>query len=187
MPALVKFLACRQFAYIEAPSASSDDDEEDDPETGNYIDGRPGSAPCGDELCVGYNGRWNKNADTCYCWWVGGTLQVCPSPRLSFCSSLPSKLKTLTPSKILGHLDLVNKPASRRFITSKTQHIIGGFSKYPGGPPDVYHAYLGLAALAVLDESPPEDRQLKEFDAELCASLDTVRKIEKARAGLIRR
>jgi len=38
-----------------------------------------------------------------------------------------------------------------------------------------------------MDESPDEARQLKPFDAELCASVDTVRKIEKARAGLLRR
>jgi hypothetical protein len=25
---------------------------------------------------VGFNGRWNKKADTCYCWWVGGALSV---------------------------------------------------------------------------------------------------------------
>jgi geranylgeranyl transferase type-1 subunit beta len=32
-----------------------------------------------------------------------------------------------------------------------TQHFIGGFMKYPGDPPDVYHSYLGLAALGVLE------------------------------------
>jgi len=74
IPALLKFLACRQFAYIEAADSES---EEEDLETGNYVEGKPGPLSCDpDALCVGYNGRWNKNADTCYCWWVGGTLQV---------------------------------------------------------------------------------------------------------------
>ena len=30
----------------------------------------------GDLLCIGFNGRCNKFADTCYCFWAGGTLGV---------------------------------------------------------------------------------------------------------------
>lgn len=36
---------------------------------------------------VGYNGRWNKKADTCYCWWTGGTLEV--SVEISQLDNLP--------------------------------------------------------------------------------------------------
>ncbi|KAJ8611592.1 hypothetical protein MRB53_037895 [Persea americana] len=43
--------------------------------------------------------------------------------------------------------------AIRRYLLLKVQHLVaGGFSKYPDDPPDIYHSYLGLAALALLDE-----------------------------------
>lgn len=40
----------------------------------NFIESEIGETELGH---VGFNGRWNKKADTCYCWWVGGTLEVC--------------------------------------------------------------------------------------------------------------
>ena len=107
---------------------------------------------------IGYNGRCNKIADTCYCWWVTGALSI------------------------LGESGLVSAPASRRFLLDQTQHLIGGFAKNAGGPPDIYHAYLGLAALATMGEP-----SLKEFDTALCISADTVRKIEAGRKGLLKR
>ncbi|KAF6844624.1 prenyltransferase and squalene oxidase [Colletotrichum musicola] len=151
VPLLVKFLVYRQFEYLERENDSDDED------TANFV--LPESL---DQLSidenmrfVGFNGRCNKVADTCYCWWVGGTLQM------------------------LGHVDLIDAEPSRRFLMSKTQHLIGGFSKYPGGPPDIYHAYLGLAALATMGDSA-----LKPFDASLCATTETVDKIVAARRGL---
>lgn len=81
--------------------------------------------------------------------------------------------------QMLGHVDLIDEVPSRRFLMSKTQHLIGGFSKYPGGPPDIYHGYLGLAALATMGDST-----LKPFDASLCATNETVEKIVAARQGL---
>lgn len=107
---------------------------------------------------MGFNGRCNKVADTCYFWWVGGALSI------------------------MGHGDLVAWAPSRRFLFEKTQHMIGGFAKHPGGPPDLYHAFFGLAALATMGEP-----NLKEFDAALAVSVETTRKIEAARRGLLRR
>ncbi|TDZ36055.1 Geranylgeranyl transferase type-1 subunit beta [Colletotrichum spinosum] len=150
---LVKFLAYRQFEYLERS------DDSDDPDTTNFLLPESlGQLSLDDNMrFVGFNGRCNKVADTCYCWWVGGTLQM------------------------LGHVDLLDAEPSRRFLMSKTQHIIGGFSKYPGGPPDIYHGYLGLAALATLG-----DAALKPFDASLCATQETVDKIILARKGLMK-
>jgi geranylgeranyl transferase type-1 subunit beta len=71
---------------------------------------------------------------------------------------------------------LINTPSTRRFLFTQTQHRIGGFSKHPGGPPDIYHSYLGLAALAVMKEPG-----LKELDSALCVSRE-----QKARIGEIR-
>lgn len=73
----------------------------------------------------------------------------------------------------------VNIAPSRKYLLDITQHRIGGFSKTAGGPPDLYHSYLGLAALALMG-----DVDLKPFDVGLCCSKETIRKIELARDGL---
>jgi len=153
-PALVKWLAARSFAYAEPPDAADEDPE-------NFLQPPALSAldlPEGAPAHVGYNGRCNKVADTCYCWWVGGTLSI------------------------LGEPNQLRVPASRRFLLERTQHLIGGFAKHPGGPPDIYHAYLGLAALATMGEPG-----LKGFDPTLCISSETVRKMGSARGGLLAR
>ncbi|CAM1511995.1 Fc.00g095080.m01.CDS01 [Cosmosporella sp. VM-42] len=150
---LLRFLAYRQFAYLKQ---EEDDDEIDDEE--NFLESTLGDLSLGDGCVhVGWNGRWNKKADTCYCWWVGGTLAM------------------------IGNSSIVDVPGSRKYILDVTQHKIGGFSKAVGGPPDIYHSYLGLAALATMG-----DADLKEFDVGLCCSKETTRKIERAREGLLR-
>ncbi len=105
---------------------------------------------------MGFNGRCNKLADTCYTWWTGASLAI------------------------LGHNDLVEVAPARRFLLEKTQHMIGGFGKLPGSPPDVYHSFLGLAALSVMGEP-----NLKKFDTSLAVTVETAHKIEKARKGLL--
>ncbi|PHH92171.1 hypothetical protein CDD83_8557 [Cordyceps sp. RAO-2017] len=149
--ALISFLARRQFEYL------AQQEEEDDGEGENLIEpgpGQPSSSP--DCSHAGYNGRWNKKADTCYCWWVAATLTM------------------------LDGQSLVNIPPSRRYILDITQHRIGGFSKSVGGVPDVMHSYLGLTALALMGEPG-----LKEVDVGLCCSQLTRRKVELAREGLL--
>jgi prenyltransferase beta subunit len=52
----------------------------------------------------------------------------------------------------MNGIHLINPTPIRRYLCEKTQHnIAGGFGKLPGDPPDIYHSYLGLAALALLD------------------------------------
>ncbi|KAH8900930.1 prenyltransferase and squalene oxidase [Thozetella sp. PMI_491] len=152
IPALVHWLASRQFVYLE-PSEDEDDDEEDNPV-------HPASL---DDLIldektslVGFNGRCNKVADTCYTWWAAGTLAN------------------------LGYDGLIQVGPARRFLLQKTQHVIGGFGKKAGSPPDVYHSFMGLAALSVLG-----DPSLNAFDATLAVTVETAKKIEKARKGLL--
>ncbi|KAM0323720.1 hypothetical protein ACHAQA_008657 [Verticillium albo-atrum] len=152
---LIRFLVHRQFAYLER---QEQDAEQNDPDVANFALPRTLADLSLDENkhFVGFNGRCNKVADTCYCWWVGGTLAM------------------------LSQTGLIADAPSRNFLLSKTQHLIGGFAKYPGGPPDVHHAYLGLAALATMG-----DTSLRDFDAGLCVSAETVDKIRAARAALI--
>ncbi|KJK80822.1 hypothetical protein H634G_03971 [Metarhizium anisopliae BRIP 53293] len=149
--ALIHFLVHRQFNYL----VEQEQDESDEGDA-NYVQAKLGDLSLSHHCAhVGYNGRWNKKADTCYCWWVAGTLAMVDS------------------------FHAVNIPPSRQYLLDVTQHRIGGFSKHAGGPPDLYHSYLGLAALALMG-----DTDLKEFDVGLCCSKETVRKIELARAGL---
>jgi geranylgeranyl transferase type-1 subunit beta len=100
-------------------------------------------------LCAGFSGRCNKLADTCYSYWVGGSLTL------------------------LGRAHLINPSASRRYLLDKTQHLVGGFGKTPGDPPDIYHSYLGLASLAMMGE-----QGLKPFNAALCISKDAANHVE---------
>ncbi|KAK1770237.1 terpenoid cyclases/protein prenyltransferase alpha-alpha toroid [Phialemonium atrogriseum] len=155
LPSLTHWLVSRQFAYLDPPS-----DGDENPESENFTEPSSLADLSLDENLqhVGFNGRCNKVADTCYFWWVGGALSI------------------------MGQGDLVSRAPSRRFLFEKTQHMIGGFAKHPGGPPDLYHAFFGLAALATMGEP-----NLKEFDAALAVSVETTRKIEAARRGLLRR
>lgn len=151
--ALVRFLVHRQFNYLA--KEEEDDDEEDNE---NFVETRLGDLSLGNGCThVGWNGRWNKKADTCYCWWVAGTLSM------------------------VGSFHAVNIAPSRAYLLDITQQRIGGFSKHAGGHPDLYHSYLGLAALALTG-----DEDLKDLDVGLCCSRETVRKIQLARGGLLR-
>lgn len=175
--ALLKFLAGRQFAYqAQAEEEAEGAEEEPDaaenvnyieaplgslgPSTGDNAD-EPSSSSSSLPACkhVGYNGRWNKKADTCYYWWVAGTLAMLGRPALAG-----------------------GDAGSRRFVLEVTQHRIGGFAKNAGGPPDIYHSYLGLAALATAGAGR---EGLKAFDVGLCCTRETTAKIVRARDGLL--
>ncbi|KAK4229281.1 terpenoid cyclases/protein prenyltransferase alpha-alpha toroid [Podospora fimiseda] len=158
MPGLVHWLASRQFVYLEPTPPNEDDssDTEEEDDVVNFL--LPSTVyPTSENPLVASNGRTNKVADTCYSWWVG--------------AALANLTKT----------DLFNWKDTRRFLLEKMTHRIGGFSKYPGGPPDVYHSCFGLTAMAVMKEPG-----LRELDSALAVPIDTVKVIEKARAKLLR-
>ncbi|KAI0399185.1 terpenoid cyclases/protein prenyltransferase alpha-alpha toroid [Xylaria palmicola] len=161
VPSLVHFLASRQFAYSHSDYDDSDSDPDDDltsqplPELSRLsLHGAgAGAAP----HMTAFNGRLNKLPDTCYTWWNSGALSL------------------------LGEHGLVARGPARRFLLDKTQHLIGGFAKHPGGPPDVYHAYMGLAALANMG-----DPGLAAFDPRLCVSAAAAARIARARESMLR-
>jgi geranylgeranyl transferase type-1 subunit beta len=62
---LLKFLTSRQINLLEI-----EDDASNDVSESSYID------DMSQLICVGFNGRCNKVADTCYSWWIGATLKV---------------------------------------------------------------------------------------------------------------
>lgn len=157
---LIHWLSRRQMP-CGSPDSTAEENEnnEDDEYEGDMVLEKDAELLQGGISHIGFNGRCNKPADTCYTWWTVGAMA-----NLHYDGMADSKLTR----------------ASRRFLLEKMQHIIGGFSKSPGGPPDVYHSYLGLAALATMGEPG-----LKSFDPAFCISSDTVECIEKARKGLL--
>lgn len=95
-----------------------------------------------DAKCAGMNGRINKPADTCYAWWSAASLHM------------------------LGHPTMFDTAAAQKYLLEKTQHhVLGGFGKYPDDLPDLYHSYLGLAALSLVGSE-----EVKEVDAGMCIS-----------------
>lgn len=164
LPGLLRWLGSRSFLY------KTDEEEEEEEEWHESIvtDVTPKTLlqPACHPL-LGFNGRCNKHADSCYTWWTVSSLAI-----------LQRHGHGLNED---GDDATAGWDASRRFLLEQMQHAIGGFSKTPGGPPDVYHSYLSLAALATQGEPT-----LKAFDPAMSVSLDTVRTIEAARRGLLR-
>ncbi|XP_010253206.1 PREDICTED: geranylgeranyl transferase type-1 subunit beta isoform X2 [Nelumbo nucifera] len=75
----------------------------------------------------GLQGRPNKASDSCYAFWVGGVL------------------------KILGAHKFLDKEALCEFLlTCQSQY--GGFSKFPGQLPDLYHSFYAMSAFSLLEE-----------------------------------
>ena len=74
---------------------------------------------------------------------------------------------------MLKKVHLVAFNAIRRYLLEKTQHVVGGFGKFPGDPPDILHSYLGLAGLATMKEPG-----LKSLDPTLCISVSAREHLE---------
>ncbi|KAJ3225577.1 Geranylgeranyl transferase type-1 subunit beta [Chytriomyces hyalinus] len=75
----------------------------------------------------GFAGRPGKVSDTCYSFWIGGTLEI------------------------LGAYQFVDADANRAFLET-TVSKNGGFSKVPDCNADPLHSYMGLAGLSVAKE-----------------------------------
>ncbi|KAI9739684.1 MAG: hypothetical protein M1834_006402 [Cirrosporium novae-zelandiae] len=120
---LTKWLVDRQTTYLE--EYESDDE---DPSTSTPDPLAPLAISPEELAFAGFNGRYNKLADTCYTFWVTASLEM------------------------IGKLSLHDSSRSRRYLLEKTQHFVGGFGKAVDEYPDIYHSYLGLAALSLINE-----------------------------------
>lgn len=151
----IKWMLLRQTTYIEDDEyeASSDADvqriSQHAIQTPTTIP-QDGSLKPSDLLHAGFNGRTNKIADTCYAFWNFGALAI------------------------LKKQHLVDQDRLRRYLLAKVQHRIGGFGKGVGEPPDVLHAYLGLATLSIIGKDG-----LKPIDPTLCISIDAAERIAR--------
>ena len=184
LPGLMRWFASRSFVH----QAGSDEDtgtdgsDSDSDEQHESVMIEVTTADSLTPACVvGFNGRCNKHADSCYTWWTLGSVAILQR------NGLAVEYKEGSEDEDEGEKDSKDKKdtpvwdASRRFLLTQTQHVIGGFAKTPGGAPDIYHSYLGLASLATHG-----DPALKPFDPAMSVSVDTVRAIEAGRRGLLR-
>jgi geranylgeranyl transferase type-1 subunit beta len=80
---------------------------------------------CVNRLTEGFNGRPNKQDDTCYTFWVGATLTM------------------------LKHQHILNSTPIKSFLL-ETQTHIGGFGKHIDSTPDILHAFYGIAGWSLL-------------------------------------
>eukprot|EP00003_Mantamonas_plastica_P028739 TRINITY_DN6657_c0_g1_i4.p1 TRINITY_DN6657_c0_g1~~TRINITY_DN6657_c0_g1_i4.p1 ORF type:complete len:268 (+),score=43.44 TRINITY_DN6657_c0_g1_i4:254-1057(+) len=75
---------------------------------------------------TGFQGRINKIPDTCYSWWIGGSLAV------------------------LDQLQLVDIPRLQGY-SLRAQFVVGGLKKWPDPEmhPDILHSYLSICGFAL--------------------------------------
>ncbi|KAL8159757.1 hypothetical protein V2J09_001294 [Rumex salicifolius] len=75
----------------------------------------------------GFQGRLNKPSDPCYAFWVSAVL------------------------KMLGYYNFVDREALHGSLLN-CQSQYGGFSKFAGELPELYHSYYGFTAFSLLEE-----------------------------------
>ncbi|KAF2863536.1 terpenoid cyclases/Protein prenyltransferase [Piedraia hortae CBS 480.64] len=105
----------------------------------------------GNDYCAGISGRPSKPVDTCYAFWVSASLEMLHAP-------------------------LYDRNKLRNSVLDASHEFLGGFAKTSGEIPDLYHSYLGLAALGVIGTEGTKD-----VDPVLCVSRETREKVEKIR------
>ena len=74
----------------------------------------------------GFNGRTNKDVDSCYSFWIGASLHI------------------------IGSFDMTDAEQATLFLLQQCQsYKHGGFSKTPSGPPDILHSFYSVCYLAL--------------------------------------
>eukprot|EP00937_MAST-01D_sp_MAST-1D-sp2_P004434 g4434.t1 len=105
---------------------------------------------------TGFQGRTNKEPDTCYSWWVGSSLAL------------------------LGRWGAVSPAAITPFLL-RCQFEYGGFMKEPGMMPDLLHAHYGVCWLSMTGHDGFEP-----LDCALGMSLRAVGTLPAAQAEALR-
>lgn len=91
---------------------------------------------CASRQVSGFQGRIEKDPDSCYSFWVGGSLQL------------------------LGASDILERQSCARFLLS-CESKMGGFQKFPEAPfPDILHSYFSICGLSLCGLLPPLDAML---------------------------
>ena len=80
---------------------------------------------CHQRQSDGYQGRTNKDSDSCYSFWIGGTLSI------------------------LLELDDADIDSTLAFLLNQCQCKSGGFAKHPDAHPDILHSFYSLCFLSM--------------------------------------
>ncbi len=107
---------------------------------------------CVNRQIGGFNGRVNKPADTCYTFWVGGSIKMLENQWL-------------------------HAESTRPFLMTCQNGVMGGFSKVPGTLPDILHAHYSVCGMSLIGEPG-----FAEIVPELGLTLRTFKKSVFARA-----
>lgn len=107
-----------------------------------------------------FNGRTNKQGDTCYSFWSTASLMVLYS--LIFGSDHEKSLP-------------INVESAENFLLNHAQSkLTGGFGREKGYHPDHYHSYLAVTSLSILDSKTKHNYGLKDVVPEFCLTKETV-------------
>lgn len=159
--AMIRWLVSRQIVFTGSDESDSDEEEEEGKDNVAAVPtSEMASLSVTGTVLGGFNGRPNKVADTCYAWWVAGALHVL--------------------SDALPEVASLDRASGRKFLLQKTQNDYGGFGKDAGSPPDLFHSYLGLAALATMAGDETEEG-LGQFDVRLCLGKEAASRVDRAR------
>jgi len=121
---------------------SSDGNDDDDDATTNHNNNNNGyHVQDDDEEPAGMVGRPNKKEDTCYSYWIGGTLHL------------------------LSSSHLIDGWALREYVLT-CQSPYGGFGKVVGAMPDLLHSFYSMAWLTLSTEDGccDDDEENEEGD-----------------------
>ena len=80
----------------------------------------------------GYNGRTNKDPDSCYSFWIGATLSM------------------------LGQFKYTDMMGTKSFLLDSCQYSMkfgGGFSKFPDAYPDLLHTFYSICWMSMHSEA----------------------------------
>lgn len=121
----------------------------------------------------GFNGRTNKQADTCYSFWSTASLLVLNELVGSFGSAKSLRFGSDIP---------FNTRHAQMYLLNETQETqTGGFSREKGHRADPYHSFLALTALSLFDEADLKSKTisesrygLKTVIPHMCASTDSI-------------
>lgn len=92
----------------------------------------------------GYNGRCNKECDSCYSFWIGASIYLLNSFHLT---------------------DIVSTRTA--LLKSHQSNLIGGFSKLPNSLPDILHSFYSLAWLTISREN-----ETQQINPAYCLRID---------------
>jgi len=117
---LIRWCVMRQYSLPKTTNRNTAEEDYDEQASNGYYEGEANTA-------AGMQGRPNKLEDTCYSYWIGGTLHL------------------------LSASHLVDGWALREYVL-ECQSPYGGFGKVLGSMPDLLHSFYSLAWLSLSNE-----------------------------------